>query len=133
MIDGAITTRTVPMLTALNLDLRNEYMDDCARGIRRWNREFEQVGLPHRLTLPHEGFNRKVGAFAGHWISPSGDLLDQASWERQAAGWLPTPEDRARVAALMQPHYEPGEFASWIAPPGVGINDLPVKYDYVRF
>jgi benzoyl-CoA 2,3-dioxygenase component B len=33
----------------------------------------------------------------------------------------------------MRPHYEPGEFASWIAPPGVGINDLPVEYDYVRF
>ncbi len=25
----------------------------------------------------------------------------------------------------MRPHYEPGEFASWIAPPGVGINELP--------
>ncbi len=128
-----ITTRTVPMLTALNLDLRAEYVADCERGIRRWNRELEQTGLPHRLTLPHEGFNRKVGAFAGHWVSPSGELLAAADWDRQAAGWLPTPEDRAGVAALMQPHYEPGEFASWIAPPGVGINDLPVEYDYVRF
>jgi len=26
-----------------------------------------------------------------------------------------------------------GEFAGWIAPPSVGINDLPVEYDYVRF
>ena len=131
--DGAIRTRTVPLLTALNLDLRNEYMEDCARGIRRWNREFARAGLEQRLTLPHEGFNRKVGAFAGHSVSPAGELLEPAEWERRADGWLPTPEDRARVAALMLPHYEPGEFASWIAPPGVGINDLPVEYDYVRF
>ncbi|MGD0685257.1 MAG: benzoyl-CoA 2,3-epoxidase subunit BoxB [Streptosporangiaceae bacterium] len=131
--EGAISTRTVPLLTALNLDLRNEYMEDCARGIRRWNRELDRAGLPQRLTLPHEGFNRKVGAFAGQSVSPSGELLDPARWARLSAGWLPTAEDRARVAALMLPHYEPGEFASWIAPPGVGINDLPVEYDYVRF
>jgi benzoyl-CoA 2,3-dioxygenase component B len=37
------------------------------------------------------------------------------------------------VAELMVPHYEAGDFASWIAPPSVGINDLPVEYDYVRF
>jgi benzoyl-CoA 2,3-dioxygenase component B len=131
--DGVIATRTVPLLTALNLDLRDEYVADCERGLRRWNRELEQAGLPHRLTLPHEGFNRKVGAFAGHWMSPEGELLEAADWERRSSEWLPIPADRDRVAALMQPHYEPGEFASWIAPPGVGINDLPVEYDYVRF
>ena len=130
---GAITTRTVPMLTALNLDLRAEYVADCERGLRRWNKELEQARLPHRLALPHEGFNRKVGAFAGHLVSPAGELLDQAGWDRQVAGWLPTAEDRARVAALMEPHYEPGDFAGWIAPPSGGINDLPVEYDYVRF
>ena len=130
---GAITTRTVPMLTALNLDLRNEYVLDCARGLRKWNAELEQAGIEQRLTLPHEAFNRRVGSFAGHWVSPSGNICTEADWERQAAGWLPTPDDRAAVAELMTPHYETGEFASWIAPPGVGINELPVEYDYVRF
>jgi benzoyl-CoA 2,3-dioxygenase component B len=131
--DGAISARTVPLLTALNLDLRHEYTLDCARGLRRWNKELEDAGLQQRLTLPHEGFNRKVGTFAGHHISPDGRLLEREDWERQAPDWLPTADDRARVAGLMLPHYEPGEFASWIAPPGVGINDLPVEYDYVRF
>jgi benzoyl-CoA 2,3-dioxygenase component B len=130
---GTISTRTVPMLTALNLDLRNEYIADCERGVRRWNRELEQAGLAQRLVLPHEGFNRQVGAFAGYHISPGGELLEEQSWSAQAPGWLPTADDRAQVAGLMRPHYEPGEFASWIAPPGVGINDLPVEYDYVRF
>ena len=59
--------------------------------------------------------------------------MDDATWERTAAEYLPTPEDRARVAELMVPHYETGEFAGWISPPSVGINSLPVEYDYVRF
>ncbi len=47
--------------------------------------------------------------------------------------WLPTREDRAQVAELMVPHYDAGDFAGWISPPYVGINSLPVEYDYVRF
>jgi benzoyl-CoA 2,3-epoxidase subunit B len=130
---GVLTASTVPMLTALNLDLRNEYVLDCGRGLRKWNAELEQAGLEQRLTLPHDAFNRKVGTFSGHFVSPAGEILDQDGWERQAGQWLPAPDDRAAVAELMQPHYDAGEFASWIAPPGVGINDLPVEYDYVRF
>jgi benzoyl-CoA 2,3-epoxidase subunit B len=130
---GALATREVPALTALNLDLRDEYVADCERGLRRWNTELERAGVDERLTLPHVGFNRGVGAFAGHFISPGGELLDEASWRRQEAGWLPTADDRAQVAALMVPHHAPGEFASWVAPPPTGINDLPIEYDYVRF
>jgi len=133
VVDGRITTRTVPMLTALNLDLRNEYADDCATGIKRWNRELEKTGVEQRLYLPHEGFNRKVGVFARHHLSPDGRLIDEAEWNRQVDEWLPTADDRAQVAGLMRPQHEPGVFAGWIAPPGVGINDLPVEYDYVRF
>jgi benzoyl-CoA 2,3-dioxygenase component B len=131
--DGVLGSRTVPLLTALNLDLRNEYVLDCGRGLRKWNAELAEAGLDERLTLPHEGFSRRVGAYAGHHIGPDGAVLSQEDWERRSAEWLPTDDDRARVAALMTPHHEPGEFASWIAPPSVGINDLPVEYDYVRF
>ena len=56
-----MSTKTVPMLTALNLDLRNEYVADCANGVKRWNQELEDAGLEERLYLPHQGFNRKVG------------------------------------------------------------------------
>ena len=131
--NGAMSTRTVPMLTALNLDLRNEYVADCANGVKRWNQELEDAGLEQRLFLPHQGFNRKVGTFAGHHVSPTGEILDDAAWEKSVGDWLPTREDREQVAALMTPHYEPGEFAGWISPPSVGINSLPVEYDYVRF
>jgi benzoyl-CoA 2,3-epoxidase subunit B len=131
--DGVIATRTVPALTALNLDLRDEYVADCERGLRKWNAELTKAGISQRLRLPHPGFNRKVGAFAGHYVTPAGELIDEAQWQASATDWLPTGQDRAGVAELMVPHYEPGEFASWLTPPPVGINDLPIEYDYVRF
>jgi benzoyl-CoA 2,3-epoxidase subunit B len=131
--NGAIDSRTVPALTALNLDLRDEYVADCERGLRKWNAELEKAGLEQRLALPHAGFNRGVGAFAGHFISPSGEFRTEDQWRSAAGDWLPTTDDQARVAALMVPRYEPGDFAGWLAPPPTGINDLPVEYDYGRF
>jgi benzoyl-CoA 2,3-dioxygenase component B len=131
--DGAFVSDEVPMLNALNLDLRNEYIADCANGVKRWNQALGDAGLDVRLTLPHEGFNRQVGAYAGSYVSPDGTILDEGSWSARRDEWLPTPEDRQRVAELMKPEYEPGKFAGWIAPPQVGINAMPVEFDYVHF
>ncbi|TQS42993.1 benzoyl-CoA 2,3-epoxidase subunit BoxB [Cryptosporangium phraense] len=125
--EGRLGTRTVPLLTALNLDLRNEYAADCATGVKRWNTELEKAGVDARLYLPHEGFNRRVGAFSGHTIAPDGMFVESVE------DFLPSADDRARVAELMVPHYDTGDFAGWIAPPPFGINDLPVEFDYVRF
>ncbi len=130
--DGQIVQRTVPMLSALNLDLRDEYVADCANGVRRWNQALEDAGLEQRLFLPHEGFNRAVGAYRGHHLSPQGEILDDATWTAQIDQWLPTDADRAAVAALMVPEYEAGAFAGWIAPPQAGINEQPVEFDYVH-
>jgi benzoyl-CoA 2,3-dioxygenase component B len=130
--DGEIRQKEVPMLSALNLDLRDEYAADCANGVRRWNQELEDAGLDERLILPHEGFNRKVGAYAGHFVSPEGEVLDEATYRQSLGDWLPTPEDRQAVADLMVPEYEYGKFAGWIAAPKTGINDQPVEFDYVH-
>jgi benzoyl-CoA 2,3-dioxygenase component B len=129
---GRIVSETVPMLTALNLDLRDEYVADCENGVRRWNQEMEEAGRPERLRLPSEGFNRRVGAFSGHCVSPDGVVLSQAEWDAQVEQWLPTQADRDAVATLMVAHYEPGDFAGWIAAPKAGINDQPVEFDYVH-
>ena len=51
-----------------------------------------------RLFLPHQGFNRKVGAFAGQHLTPTGEIVDEATGEKSAGDHLPTAEDRARVA-----------------------------------
>jgi benzoyl-CoA 2,3-dioxygenase component B len=130
--DGEIREREVPMLSALNLDLRDEYVADCANGVRRWNQALEDAGLEERLVLPHEGFNRKVGVYAGHHVSPDGRVLSEEEWAAQVGEWLPSDQDRADVASLMVPVYEYGEFAGWIAPPKAGINDQPVEFDYVH-
>ncbi len=130
--DGQLAEEEVPALTALNLDLRDEYVADCENGVRRWNQALEDAGLEQRLFLPHEGFNRKVGNFAGHFVSPAGAVITQDEWEANVDDWLPLAGDRAGVAELMVAHYQPGEFAGWIAAPKTGINDQPVEFDYVH-
>ncbi|WP_068249902.1 benzoyl-CoA 2,3-epoxidase subunit BoxB [Janibacter corallicola] len=130
--DGQIKTKTVPMISALNLDLRDEYVADCENGVRRWNQALEDAGLDERLYIPHEGFHRQVGVYAEHFVSPEGEVLDEKTWEDKAGEWLPSKEDRAKVAELMVPEYEYGKFAGWIAPPQTGINDKPVEFDYVH-
>ena len=130
--DGEFVTETVPVLTALNLDLRDEYVADCENGVRRWNQEMENAGLEQRLFLPHEGFNRKVGSYSSSHISPDGRIIDPTEWDASVDEWLPLEDDRAAVSSLMVGVYEPGEFAGWIAAPKTGINDQPVEFDYVH-
>ena len=123
-----------PALTALNHDLRDAYIADCETGITRWNRILASHGITgHRLALPHVGFNRKVGAFAGWHVTPGGRIVDAATWAAGRPSWLPTPADKAYVESLMRPVYEPGKIAAWVAPPRNGINGQPLDYEYVRF
>jgi benzoyl-CoA 2,3-dioxygenase component B len=131
---GVVVDVDLPALTALNHDLRTQYIADCQTGITRWNRILAGNGIPGPgLHLPHVGFNRKVGLFAGCHITPGGAVVDEASWEAGRATWLPTPADKAHVESLMRPVYEPGKIAAWLAPPRNGINGQPLDYQYVRF
>jgi benzoyl-CoA 2,3-epoxidase subunit B len=131
--NGAIVHQQVPALTALNARLRDDYTREIQAGLDRWNRIPERFGLPFRMTLPHVGFHRKIGSFAGHHVSPDGRVLSKDDWERQAPQWLPSDEDHEYVALLMGRVVEPGKFANWIAPPARGINNLPIEFEYVRF
>jgi benzoyl-CoA 2,3-epoxidase subunit B len=133
MIDGRITNRQIPALTTLNGRLRDDFTREVQSGLDRWNRIPEKLGIPFRLTLPHVGFHRKIGTFAGQYISPDGRVLSQEEWERESSNWLPSDEDHAFVSSLMGRVVEPGQFASWIAPPARGINNLPIEFEYVRF
>jgi benzoyl-CoA 2,3-epoxidase subunit B len=130
--EQSIAQTEVSALTGLNTDLRREYIADCAGGVKRWNRILDGAGLPHRLALPHQAFNRKVGAFAGIEASPAGDILTTAEWEQRKGQWLPTDTDKTFVRSLMRPVYERGKIAAWLAPPRNGINGQPFDYDYVH-
>lgn len=130
--DGRLAEARLPALTALNADLRGEYVADCVTGVNRWNRILDSHGLDPVLYLPHVGFNRKVGTFAGHHVSPDGRVLARHEWEAAAGRWLPTAEDKTHVLSLMRPVYEPGKIAAWVAPPRSGINGRPFDYEYVH-
>src|SRR5215217_4554058 len=71
---GRIVRKTVPALSALNERLRNDYVEDCARGLIRWNRAIEQAGIAFELKLPHRAFNRRIGAFNELHVSPDGKV-----------------------------------------------------------
>jgi benzoyl-CoA 2,3-dioxygenase component B len=115
-------------LSALNETLRDDYIVDCRKGVERWNRTLSDVGT--ELRLPHVGFNRSVGTFAGRHVSPDGRLLTAADWT--VAGYLPTVDDKAHVASLMIAVREPGKMAGWLAPPSTGIHQQPTDFEYVR-
>ena len=132
LTDGQIAQTEVAALVGLNTDLRREYISDCAGGIKRWNRILDEAGLPQRLYLPHVAFNRKVGAFAPIEASPAGDRLSADEWEAGKQQWLPTDTDKIFVRSLMQPVYQRGKIAAWVAPPRNGINGQPFDYDYVH-
>ncbi len=85
------------------------------------------------LQLPNVAFNRRVGAFAAIEASPEGKVMTTDEWERSKSAYLPTDSDAAHVRAVMQPVFEPGRIASWIAPPRSGIHSQPFEYDYVHF
>jgi benzoyl-CoA 2,3-dioxygenase component B len=130
--DGSWRRLEVSALLALNLDLRERYIAGCQSGIRRWNRIMAEAGIELRFRLPHPGFNRGVGISAGWHITPDGSIVDARTWQGSSRHWLPTSADLALVRSLMQPVYERGKIASWIAPPPNGINGKPFDFEYVH-
>jgi benzoyl-CoA 2,3-dioxygenase component B len=134
VVGDRIVTRNVPALTALNERLRDDYIREIESGVGRWNRILEKTAIPFRFTLPHKGFHRAIGNFAGHFISPEVKVLSREAWDKHKYLWLPTPEDYAYVRSLMSGRVtELGKFANWIAPPLRGIHNQPLNFEYVRF
>jgi benzoyl-CoA 2,3-dioxygenase component B len=130
--NGRPTRSEVPLRNAMNEVLRDAYVEDCQKGVDRWNRILEQHGLSDRFSLPHRRFNRQIGAFAGYPFDPGGDLLSEEQWKARRDEWLPSANDQAYVATLMKPVYEVGKIANWIAPPQSGVKGKPFAFEYVR-
>ena len=132
VVDGKFVDSQVPALRAINCRLLDDYIADCQGGIDRWNKTIEKAGINFRMVQPHKGFNRRIGEFKGQRISPAGQLLSEADWQAGVAGWLPNADDMSFIGSLMQPCHEAGRYASWIAPPRVGINNQPGDFEYVK-
>jgi benzoyl-CoA 2,3-dioxygenase component B len=131
-IEGAIKLVDEPALTALNMRLRDNYTEDCAKGVERWNKIIEKTGVNFRLALPHTSFHRQIGEFKNVKANPKGELLSDAQWEKERDAYLPSAADGAFIESLMKPQMQPSRFASWIAPPKVGIDNKPGDFEYVK-
>jgi benzoyl-CoA 2,3-dioxygenase component B len=132
LVDAQIVRCERSALLALNESLRDDYTADCAKGLARWNRILSERGVDVELTLPHTGFHRAVGSFAGTPLTPEGEIVDVAQWQRRVDEWLPNADDQAFVRSLMVGVTERGKVASWLAPPASGIHDRPIDFEYVR-
>jgi benzoyl-CoA 2,3-dioxygenase component B len=130
--DGMMVSENAPALSALNMRLRDDYLKDCSLGIGRWNKVIDGTGVKFALKLPHQAFHRHIGEFSAIHADPDGNVLNDAEWEKRKADYLPSDSDRVYIESLMQPVIEPGRFASWIAPPKVGIDNKPGDFEYVK-
>ena len=130
--NGQIVAEEVPALTAINMRLRDDYVRDAAKGLKRWNSLIRRHGIQFEMKLPHEAFHRQIGVFASVRADVEGNLISDSQWAANLNDWLPTSDDNYFIQSLMKPCYEPGKFASWIAPPRVGINNMPGDFEYVK-
>ena len=104
--------------THLNERLQNDYIEDCERGLKRWNKSIRNHGIDFELELPNKSINRRVGRYANH---------------TDYGVSLPSNAEREYVASLMSPVTTPGKFANYIAPPTKGVHGNSVDFEYVRF
>ncbi len=132
VVDGIVRRFDVPALTAVNMRLRDDYVKDARGGVGRWNKILEKMGVKFELILPHEAFNRKIGVFVDHLFNPQGKIIDQASYDAGIVDWLPSKADGDFIQSLMVPVTAAGEYASWISPPRVGINNMAGDFEYVK-
>jgi benzoyl-CoA 2,3-dioxygenase component B len=129
---GEIKKEDAPALSALNMRLRDDYVNDCSNGTVRWNKIMEKADIPFRMRLPHVAFHRQIGEFMNVHTNMDGSILSDAEWKSRKGEFLPSDGDRDFIESLMQPEREPGKFAGWIAPPKVGIDNKPGDFEYVK-
>jgi benzoyl-CoA 2,3-dioxygenase component B len=132
LVDGKIVKVDAPALSALNMRLRDDYVVDCNIGVGRWNKVIEGFGIPFLVKLPSVAFHRHIGEFSKVKTDVDGNQLTDAQWTERRGEFLPSDGDRDFIESLMQPESEPGKFASWIAPPKVGIDNKPGDFEYVK-
>jgi benzoyl-CoA 2,3-dioxygenase component B len=130
--DGKIIEKDIPLRTAMNEVLRDNYVEDCQRAVDKWNRTLERAGLSERFRLPHRRFHRHQGIYSGHHFNIDGNIISAEEFARNKSEWLPSENDIAYIESLMKPVHEPGKIAGWIAPPARGINGQPFEFEYVR-
>ena len=133
--DGGVVEEDVPLRNAMNEVLRDAYVDDCQRGVDRWNKRAGRGrACTERLRLPTKRFYRHIGLYADHALRPRRPAAQpQEEWERRKGEWLPDGRrprlrgDAAEAGARARARSRTGS-----ARPARGIKGLPFEYEYVR-
>ena len=132
VINDTVHEEEVHYRNAINEVLRDEYIDDVQRALRKWNRTLEKLELETRITLPSRRFHRHQGLYADHSFDPEGNIITKEKLEQNAERWLLNNEDNDYLISIMNQVVEPGKMANWIAAPARGINGQPLEFEYVR-
>ncbi|MEZ4385630.1 MAG: benzoyl-CoA 2,3-epoxidase subunit BoxB [Nannocystaceae bacterium] len=130
--NGRLVETEIPLRNAMNEVLRDDYIKDCERALRKWNRILAELGASTRLTLPSRRFHRHQGIYAGYDFDPAGELISAEAFAAQKDSWLLSPADNAYLRSIMVRVREPGQFANWIAPPRRGLGGQGLDFAYVR-
>jgi benzoyl-CoA 2,3-dioxygenase component B len=131
--DGAVVREDIPLRNAMNEVLRDAYVEDCQRGVDKWNRAIQSHGIDFQLKLPSRRFHRHIGIYSGLYTDLDGNLVTKEQFEAKRDAWLPSEADKTYVKSLMQKAiWDPKQMANWIAAPKQGIKGRPVDFEYVR-
>ena len=114
---------------AINARLLDDYYKDAAGGVGRWNKLIKNAGIDFTLNMPFKGFNRKIGTFADDFITPEGEVVSEDEWISKQHEWFCDDADGEYIQSLMVACTEAGQYAGWIAPPRIGINNQPTDYE----
>src|SRR5215203_728131 len=131
LADGVLTSRDVPARNAMNATLQDAYIRDSERAVSRWNATLARHHVSERIELPSRRFNRRVGLYADAFFDTYGNPVNEVGWTERQWQWLPSVGDEAFVRSLMQPVYDLGKIAAWIAPPARGVHGRPLDFEYV--
>src|SRR5262249_58263297 len=88
LVDGQVKLVEEPALTALNMRLRDDYTQDCVKGMLRWNKVISTAGYDYKLAVPNTAFHRQIGEFRDVHATPDGLLIDDATWNARKSEWL---------------------------------------------
>ena len=123
----------IPYRNCVNEVLREEYIRDCERALRKWNKTLKEEGIEgFEIKLPSRRFHRHQGIYSDHHFNPEGELISKEEFEASMNQWLLMPADDDYILSVMNQVTEPGKMANWIAPPARGINGQPITFEYVR-
>lgn len=132
IVDGQVQIVATHALNAINARLADDFIDDCEKVMKRWNRVFQTHEIDHSLFLPHRAFNRAVGEFADVFVTNKGEVVPEIEWNERKDEWLASDADLEYILSLMRPETTPGKYATWISAPRAGINGQPGDFEYVK-